>query len=631
MWAVRERTGDLVHRCAWRGAADGGWRQAAVSAGDLFAWPAAFAVASLVNGQPVMPASVPVLVVAAMLVQAAAGSATGLYRRRFRSLSFEEVGAVGVSAGAAGVATIVLQAFLDQRVQLAQIAVLATCLAVCLMFGHRYVRRMRARAVADAALRHLEPVIVLGAGEGGERAVRAMQSVRTSQYRPVALVDDDPRKRNVQIGGLRVQGTSADIARIAQKHRAEAVLLAIPSASRDDMRRLHRLATEAGLETLVMPPVQRLVGAGTPGEITRYRDEEILDRGIVQIDDTAVRELVSGSRVLVTGGGGSIGSELVRQLAALRPARLVVVYRDDSLLHGVMATIPADQTDVCVPRLVDIRDLDRLGEVFTEERPQVVFHAAALKHVPALEDAPGEAWKTNVLGTSNVISVCESLGVHHFVNISTDKAANPINVLGTTKRIAERLTAASALRTRRPYVSVRFGNVIGSRGSAIETFERQINAGGPVTVTHPEMTRYFMAVREAVLLTMQAAAIGRPGEALVLDMGTPVKIVDVARQLVEQSQQPIEIVFTGVRPGEKLHEELLGTGEAASRPFHPMIDHVPVPALDLVEGVDACAAAGALPTTAAGLQVMASHIATGPRGTSRSGERTARSGLIRKG
>jgi FlaA1/EpsC-like NDP-sugar epimerase len=631
MWAVRERTGDSVQRCMPNGAGDDRWRQAAVSAGDVFAWPIAFAVASLVNGQPPMPSSVPGLVVAAMLVQAGVGSATGLYRRRFRSLSFEEVGAVATSAGIAGAVAIVLQAFLDQRVQLAQISVLATCLAVCAMFAHRYVRRLRARAAANAALRDREPVIVFGAGEGGERAVRAMQSIRTSQYRPVALLDDDRRKRNVRIGGVRVEGTSHELARVAQKHRAEAVLLAIPSASADDMRRLHALVQEAGLETLVMPPVQRLVGSGAPAEFTRYRDEEVLNRGIVEIDDTAVRQLVSGTRVLVTGGGGSIGSELVRQLAALDPARLVVVDRDDSLLHGVMASIPPDRLAPCVPILVDIRDLDRLGEVFAAERPQVVFHAAALKHVPALEGAPGEAWKTNVIGTSNVISVCEAYGVHRFVNISTDKAADPINVLGTTKRIAERITASAALRTRRPYVSVRFGNVIGSRGSAIETFERQIKMGGPVTVTHPEMTRYFMAVREAVLLTMQAAAIGRPGEALVLDMGTPVKVVDVARQLVEQSQQPVDIVFTGIRPGEKLHEELLGTGEAASRPFHPMIDHVPVPALDLVEGLDACAEAGALPTTAVGLQVMASHIATGSRGTTRTGERTARSGLIRKG
>ncbi len=452
-----------------------------------------------------------------------------------------------------------------------------------------------------------------------------MQTVRSSSFRPVALVDDDPAPRHRRIGGLRVEGGYADLARIAEHHGARSVVLAMPSASGEELRRLHKIVRAAGLETLVMPPVQRLVGEGSPREITRYQDEDILNRRIVDIDPTTVSDLVAGSRVLVTGAGGSIGSELIRQLAALEPAALIALDQDDSLLHHVIASLPAEQRANCTPVLADIRDLDRLDEVFGRHRPELVFHAAALKHVPALEGVPSEGWKTNVLGSGNVLEASERAGVRRVVNISTDKAANAENVLGYSKRIAERLTAASAARTKRPYVSVRFGNVIGSRGSAIETFERQIAQGGPVTITHPEATRYFMAVREAVRLTMQAAAIGRPGEVLVLDMGTPVRVADIARQLIERSGRDIEITYTGLRPGEKMHEVLLGNGERAGRPLHPMIDHVSVPPLDLVHGLDACAEAGVKPTTLEGLATVAlspESITGGTIKTPHSGSRT---------
>jgi FlaA1/EpsC-like NDP-sugar epimerase len=456
-----------------------------------------------------------------------------------------------------------------------------------------------------AANLHKMPVIVLGAGDGGYRAITSMQAVRSSLYRPVALIDDDPALSHHRIGGLRVEGTSADIGRLADKYGAHAVLLAMPSASGDELQALNTKVHAAGLETLVMPPVQRLVGEGSPREFTRYRDEDILNRRIVDIDPAVIHDLVAGSRVLVTGAGGSIGSELIRQLAALEPAALIALDRDDSLLHHVVASIPAEQRHNCTAVIADIRDADRLDEVWAHHRPQLVFHAAALKHVPALEGAPSEGWKTNVLGSRNVLEVSERHRVERVVNISTDKAANPENVLGYTKRIAERLTAASARRTGLPYVSVRFGNVIGSRGSAIETFEIQIRNGGPVTITHPDVTRYFMAVREAVRLTMQAAAIGRPAEVLVLDMGVPVRVVDVARQLIERSGCDVQITYTGLRPGEKMHEVLLGNGEAADRPLHPMIDHVSVPPLELVHGLDACAAAGVSPLTIEGLMTVA--------------------------
>ncbi len=584
---------------------DSGWRSATVTAIDLLAWPLALAATTTFYGRSPTESPIPALMIVAVVAQLVAGQATGLYRGRFRQFSFDEAGAVAVSTGIAGVVVILFEQLTTNGGRTGQIIVMATSLAVCLMFGHRYGRRIRARRVATRATAHRTPVVVYGAGEGGYRAINAMQSVGSSEYRPVALIDDDPRKRGRRIGRLRVEGGIGDIERIADRYGCRHVLLAMPSATGNELSRLHESVKAAGLETLVLPPVQRLVGAGSPREITKYTDEDVLNRRIVDIDSTSVAELVSGNRVLVTGAGGSIGSELIRQLALLEPAALIALDRDDSLLHHLAASLAPEHLPTFTPVIADIRDIDRLDEVIGHHRPQLVFHAAALKHVPALEGALSEGWKTNVLGTANLLDVCSRRSVARVVNISTDKAASPVNVLGYTKRIAERLTAETARRTNRPYVSVRFGNVIGSRGSAIETFSRQIAAGGPVTITHPDVTRYFMAVREAVRLTMQAAAIGRPGEALVLDMGTPVKVLDVARQLIDHSPDDIEIVFTGLRPGEKMHEVLLGETERADRPLHPMIDHVPIPPLALVAGLDACTARGITPMTVEGLALMA--------------------------
>ncbi len=587
-----------------RASTDAGWRSGMVVVLDLLSWKLALLTASAFYAMSAMNSTALTLLVIALFLQLLFGAATGLYRGHFRQFSFEEAGAVAVTAGATGLVVVGTEFAISDAARGGQIIVVSTSLAVCLMFGHRYLRRVRARRIAELAAMDRTAVIVYGAGEGGERAIRSMQNVGTSAYRPVAIVDDHPSARNRRIGGVRVEGGAVDLPAIARRHNARSVLLAMPSASGAELHRLHERVAAAGLETLVMPPMQRLVGEGSPREISRYSDEDVLNRNVVDIDSSAVEALVNRARVLVTGAGGSIGSELVRQLAAFEPASLIAVDRDDSLLHAVIGSLPPEHRATCVSVLADIRDIDRLDEVFAHHRPQLVFHAAALKHVPALEGAPSEGWKTNVLGTSNVLSVCEHRNVDRVVNISTDKAANPANVLGYSKRIAERLTASAARRTGRPFVSVRFGNVIGSRGSALETFTNQINQGGPVTVTHPDVTRYFMAVREAVRLTMQAAAIGRPAEVLVLDMGTPMSVLDVAQQLIDQSGEDIEIVFTGLRPGEKMHEILLGNGEAANRPFHPMIDHVTVDPLELAAGLDQCAAHGVAPNTLAGLALM---------------------------
>jgi dTDP-glucose 4,6-dehydratase len=309
--------------------------------------------------------------------------------------------------------------------------------------------------------------------------------------------------------------------------------------------------------------------------------EDLIGRHPVDTEVESIADYLSGRRVLVTGAGGSIGSVLATQIARFNPAELMMLDRDESGLQSVQISIDGhgllDTRDVI---LADIRDRATLMAIFADRRPEVVFHAAALKHLPMLEQYPEEAWQTNVLGTLNVLEAAQSVGVKTFVNISTDKAANPTSVLGHSKRAAEMLTAWAAQVTDERYLSVRFGNVIGSRGSMLPTFKKIIEAGGPLTVTHPDVTRFFMTIPEACQLVIQAGGIGKAQEVLILDMGEPVRILEVAQRMIAMSGKDIEIVFTGLRTGEKLHEELRGADEVDSRPLHPKISHASVSALD---------------------------------------------------
>jgi len=353
----------------------------------------------------------------------------------------------------------------------------------------------------------------------------------------------------------------------------------MPSAGARVIRDLSEMAARAGLEVRVLPPTRELVeGAVGLSDIREVTEADLLGRRTIDTDLTAIAGYLTGRRVLVTGAGGSIGSELCRQIDQFKPDQLIMLDRDESALHSVQMSLEGrallDTRNLVV---ADIRDAARVDEVFAEHAPEVVFHAAALKHLSLLEMYPAEGWKTNVLGTNNVLRSAAKVGVNHFVNISTDKAADPESVLGYTKRIAERLTAWYANRTRGDWVSVRFGNVLGSRGSVLQAFRAQVDAGGPLTVTHPNVTRYFMTPVEACELVIQAAAVGDRGEALVLDMGEPVKILDVAKRLAAAAPIDIDIEFTGLRPGEKLHESLVSMSELDIRRAHPLISHVPVP------------------------------------------------------
>ena len=461
---------------------------------------------------------------------------------------------------------------------------LSTAGALAGTVAARSVWRLHQQQQNRKSLDDAAPLVVIGAGQSGEQIIRSLLANPNSAYVPVAILDDDASRSRLALCGVRVRGTTADLEAVATEFGATDVLLAAPNADRALIRDVDARAATAGLRLLVLPSVHEIIDGLDATDIRPVSEGDLLGRQPADIDSDAVASYVTGKRVLVTGAGGSIGSELCRQLTRFNPSELIFLERDESALHAVMLSIhgraPLDNPNLA---LGDIRDRDRVFQVFEEHQPQVVFHAAALKHLPLLESAPAEGWKTNVLGTKNLLDAAEAIGVERFVNVSTDKAANPTSVLGYTKRLTERLTADTARRAAGTFVSVRFGNVLGSRGSVLPAFRTQAERGGPLTVTHPDITRYFMLVEEAALLTINAGAIGRDGEVLVLDMGEPIKIADVAQRFADTHTPPLEIVFTGLRPGEKMHEDLIAVDETGGRPFHPLITHASVPPITLNE------------------------------------------------
>jgi FlaA1/EpsC-like NDP-sugar epimerase len=525
----------------------------------------------------------------AAVTQLGVGLTQHLYRGRYRVGSFEEVTGVVIAASVTGCVLLVVDVTTSPAHLLpASVPLGAGAAAVMGMLASRYLwrtvvdRRRRPRAESSQRL------LVFGAGEGGEQVIRAMLREPASPYYPVGLLDDDPGKRHLRVLGVPVLGNRNSLAEVAATVDASTLLIAMPSAHGTILRELTGLAESAGLAVKVLPTVGELFGDSVGLRDIRDIDmADLLGRQQVETDLDSIAGYLTGKRVLVTGAGGSIGSELCRQVAGYAPAELMMLDRDESGLHAVQLSISGrallDSPDVI---LADIRDIEHLNWIFQDRRPQVVFHAAALKHLPMLEQYPGEAVKTNVWGTLAVLQAAGAAGVERFVNISTDKAADPISVLGYSKRIAERLTAHVAQDVSGTYLSVRFGNVLGSRGSVLTAFAAQVAAGGPVTVTDPAVTRYFMTVQEAVQLVIQAGAIGRDGEALVLDMGQPVRIDEIARMLVAKAPRRVDVIYTGLRPGEKLHEDLLANGEPDRRPVHPLISHVDVPPLNPVSALE---------------------------------------------
>jgi FlaA1/EpsC-like NDP-sugar epimerase len=515
-----------------------------------------------------------------LLGQLILGTAGRLYQGRYAVGGIEEsvrLAAVVLATGGVFLVVDFVSPFLPRSVPVtAALSTLVLCWVA--RAGLCRQRQRHSRPVPE----HARRVVVVGAGARGERLVRGMLSDPASGYLPVAVVDDDPDKRGTRICGIPVRGTRRELATLIAGTQADAVMIAVHDAGDGMLRDVSRVAVAQGVGVLLAPPLSDLFQPRIRVDRVSLLDPaDLLGRRQVDMDLTLVADSLAGRRVLVTGAGGSIGSELCRQVLRLGTAALFMLDRDESALHTVrLSTHGSALLDSPDLILADIRDPEAVRAAMASCRPDMVFHAAALKHVPMLERFPLEAWQTNVLGTLNVLDAAVAAGVETFVNISTDKAANPLSVLGRSKRIGERLVAHAGGQASGRYLSVRFGNVLGSRGSMLITFAEQLARGGPLTLTDPEATRYFMTIPEAARLVLHAAAIGRPGEALVLDMGAPVCVADIASQLMHLAGRTAPVVYTGLRPGEKLHEELFGDGECGDRPLHPDISHVTVPPMD---------------------------------------------------
>jgi dTDP-glucose 4,6-dehydratase len=532
----------------------------------------------------ISPWATTALIGLAVTAQLLVGVSMRVYRGRYIYGSFEEVRALTVATAAVAALLFVIVLVIGPTVRLPRGTVpIALPMALVAMLAIRYA----ARLVREARNRpeDAEPAIVFGAGYMGETLIRRMLTDAHSPYVPVGVLDDDPRRRHVRLRNVDVLGSLDDLDQVVGATGARVLIVAVANADTRLMTRVAEAADPVGVHVKVLPPLDEVLSGAT--QVNDLRDlsiEDLLGRRPVDTDVESIASYLTGKRVLVTGAGGSIGSELCRQIHRFAPAELIMLDRDETGLQAAELNVVGhgllDGREVV---LADIRDAEALQQIFAERRPEVVFHAAALKHLPMLQQYPKEAWKTNVLGTLNVLEAARSVGVKAFINVSTDKAANPTSVLGHSKRLAERLTARLGEETGLPYLSVRFGNVLGSRGSMLPLFTSMIQNGGPLTVTHPEVTRYFMTIPEACQLVVQAGAIGRPGEVLILDMGEPVRIMDIAERMIEMSGRDVEIVITGLREGEKLHEVLRTDGEEDQRPIHPKISHARVPVLNKAE------------------------------------------------
>jgi FlaA1/EpsC-like NDP-sugar epimerase len=520
-----------------------------------------------------------------LVVHAIVGYVVGIYRRRWRYGSFDEIGGLVVAALVTTSVLFLLRFFDNSLNPFPRSVIFISGFAgLCFVAASRYVWRLTREQLRRPTAQTAAKILVYGAGEGGIQMVNTLLRNPQSPYLPVGFLDDNPDTHRLSISGVPVLGGREQLLEARTRTGATVLLIAIPSADSALIGDISARARELSMDVKVLPAVQNLNERPLDtSDIRDLTDEDLLGRRKVVIDLQQISDYLVNRRVLVTGAGGSIGSELCRQLARFNPAELIMLDRDESALHEVQLSIHGRALlDTPQTVLADLRDEATINHIFDTRKPEVVFHAAALKHLPLLERYPLEAYQTNVLGTLTLLNAAQRTGVGVFVNISTDKAANPISVLGYSKRIAERVTASVGKTAKSgKYMSVRFGNVLGSRGSVLMSFRDQIAKGGPLTVTHRGVTRYFMTISEAVQLVIQAGAIGSSGEALVLDMGTPVSIYDVAKQLVANSGKPVDIEIVGLRAGEKVHEELFGDGEEDTRPRHPLISHVPVLPVDL--------------------------------------------------
>lgn len=505
-----------------------------------------------------------------------------LYRVNWKYASIQEAMTLSLSLALSSIGLVIVQLTMFGQV-LERITILSFIISLLLLGAIRVTLRLlgvgqhwRKYALPRRMVKSRKRTLVIGAGRAGRALVRQLYASPFHELKPVAFVDDDPKNLHFMIQGLEVAGTTNDLKAVIERHKIEAIVLAIPSLSQQ--RRIE-LITEAKTlceDVQTLPMIEELVtGKISVNAIRDVSIADLLGREPVELDISGIKGEIEGRTVLVTGAGGSIGSEICRQIIQFNPTTLLLLGHGENSIYLIERELRALQTSInLVPVIADVQDRMRLEDIFAQHRPDVVFHAAAHKHVPLMEANPYESVKNNVYGTKNVAEVAHLHQVERFVMISTDKAVNPTNVMGSTKRIAEMIVQDLGKRSETKFAVVRFGNVLGSRGSVIPLFKSQIAAGGPVTVTHPEMTRFFMTIPEASRLVIQAGILADGGEVFVLDMGEPVKIVDLAKNMIELSgftEDEMPIVFSGIRPGEKMYEELLKDGEVDPEAIYPKI------------------------------------------------------------
>ena len=476
------------------------------------------------------------------------------------------------------VSTISGIAFFDTKVTW-QFLIVCWLLLVISIGGVRLSMRVFREFFADSSvMENAKPTLIVGAGAAGTLLVRQMLMHPAMRMDPIAFVDDDPEKLRKDIYGVRILGAIKDIERIVDTMGITKVVIAMPSLPIKKINEVYDVARKTGAECVILPNIDDVMSGNLHVQQLRNVEiEDLLGRDPVQLDQTMIEKQLRGKKILVTGAGGSIGSEICRQVAKFKPKEIVILGHGENSIYQLNMELVGkySQHFTITPVIADVQDRKRIFEVMDKYKPDVVYHAAAHKHVPLMELNPREAVKNNILGTRNVAEAASHARVKAFVMVSTDKAVNPPNIMGATKRLCEMIVQDMATRSEyTKFVAVRFGNVLGSRGSVIPLFKKQIAEGGPITVTHPDIVRYFMTIPEAAQLVIQAGALARGGEIFVLDMGQPVKIVDLAKNLIRLSgydEGDIEIKFTGLRPGEKMYEELLNEGEVNPKQVFPKI------------------------------------------------------------
>ena len=516
----------------------------------------------------------------------------GLYNRLWQYASISELLSI-LYAVTVGTGSVVLAVYFLAPMRYPNtVAVLFWLTTTFLIVGSRFIGRIVQDGVSKVHIPGIpKRVLIIGAGDAGALAVRELKNSNYREGTPIGIIDDAVQKQNLKMMGISVLGTRKDITRVIKAHKIEEVIIAMPSAPGNVIRDITEICEKSSVVIKIMPGIYNFFsGQVDTLKIRQVEIEDLLGRDQINLDIEEVAGYLAGETVLVTGAGGSIGSELCRQICRFKPDKLILVGRGENSIFDIEQELRSDCPGInLMTEILDVRDREKVELVFRKFKPGVVFHAAAHKHVPLMEVNPEEALKNNILGTYNVAEVSDLTQVKTFVLISTDKAINPTSIMGATKRVAEMIIQSIDRRSQTRFVAVRFGNVLGSRGSVIPTFKKQIAKGGPVTVTHPEMVRYFMTIPEASQLVIQAGAMAQGGEIFILDMGKPVKIVDLARDLIRLSgfvvDLDIKLEFTGMRPGEKLYEELLTADEGTTSTKHQRIFVARPNGID-VEGIE---------------------------------------------